>query len=736
MSVELPPNKRKMYPTRIQTIKTDHLDNPSKSIQSDIQIETANDNNNDDDNHTGITKNKNKNNKNKNKNKNELKRSSPFNTDQDKQDINNVDDHDFKFKRHRIKNSNDIPSLGERLDNLQDINRARRIDNFNSSIQVPPSSKADNRTNNTDHVNIPTDHASVSQLRHQQQLKKQVDNPFQASGSVSSDSSTGNDGMNIQNAAPGLGPTPYMPYMYYYPPPPPPAQLLPPNSNFSPKNYQSFPPSFPPPHPPFSVPNYLLSPVQNSQYLPNSSLQPFYPTSNQNMMMTSPMYPSSSSRIPSSSLQTQAPQHLLPPASLYPYDIAYQNYHQTNLTNQTRNKRKSLTQQRGKRLSILSQDNNNIISPHKDIPQDEFYKHIANISFGKNLQLKQLFNWCMIRSLEILQSKSKSISKSRARQNNTTANNNNNTDMITLNIIKNFVTDLRRGIIDIDWEPEPVENEDDNEQENADDDEEEEENEDEKEDLTNGFESYEDTELRQLFPDDTTTIRRKQEEAIMNKNRKQNQSNKKTMKKKTKNKVIRSAVTNDVDDDCYNNNNYNNNKKKKKLLPNSKNVQNLNNLNILNEKINKIKSEIDQWATSLDAVDPEFGWKYIKSIVNDNIDVDVENNRKEDELSIKTKSTQVEPAEMMSSLYEDLMTKLDALHMNSHYVNSHSTALDKISSQKLLKLSDHINESNMHKRYEDNNAKNGRVDMNKLLLRGLSESILNKKQFLQEQHRR
>lgn len=85
-------------------------------------------------------------------------------------------DEDFKFKRHKHRNNAGTASLGERLDSLHELQNARWVDNFNSSVNM------DRRARNS-----------------------QRENPSQES----------------QRSIPALPaqsiPPSYMPYMYYYP---------------------------------------------------------------------------------------------------------------------------------------------------------------------------------------------------------------------------------------------------------------------------------------------------------------------------------------------------------------------------------------------------------------------------------------------------------------------------------------------------------------------------------------
>lgn len=380
-------------------------------------------------------------------------------------------DQDFKFKRHKNKQSNGVPSLGERLDNLQDIKKAKWVDNFNSSM---PNARETTGNNGLSSPRVP------------------------AGG----------------QAYPSSQPVPpYMPYMYYYPMPP------------------QGPPMMP----------YMGSPVHPTQVdgqqymnssvsmMPNSSLQPFFPPGQQ------PRY------------DQEAPQ-LMPAPSLYPYNYVQS---QQQYAKKAKDRRKSIAQNRGRRLSILASqdDGNGIVSPHKDVPEKDFYRHIGDTSFGKSLQMRQLFSWCIIRSLKKLEEKEME-SKQTAR---TESRDYADPKKMALVIMKEFVNDLRRGNIDVDWEAEEA----------ADGDE-------------DNDETGEDTELRELFDDNddddgagtgnTRTVRRKK-----------HQSN--------------------IAD--------------RPKIPNSKNVENEKNLEVLEGLVRNLKEEVDSWAQVLGKQNPEAEWQTI-----------------------------------------------------------------------------------------------------------------------------
>ncbi|GAV54159.1 hypothetical protein ZYGR_0AK06610 [Zygosaccharomyces rouxii] len=248
-------------------------------------------------------------------------------------------DDDFKFKRHHRSTG-----LGQRFDSLQDVKRAKRVENFNSSMAY-----------------------NESQPQH-------------------------------------------MPYMYYYPMAHP--AMAP-------------PPMAPPPPPPQPQPMAFQSP--SASMMPNSSLQPFY---------------------------QETPQ-LLPPPNLYPY-----NFVQRESPRHSRHRREHRRRE---------EDEPRIIhSPNRDLPEEDFYRHIGDTSFGKSLQIRQLFNWSIIRSLRNKESQPSAPTDGL------------DANRIALTIIKEFVNDLRNGKISIDWEAEESDGNGDNH---------------------NDYDE-EDTELRELFAED------------------------------------------------------------------------------------------------------------------------------------------------------------------------------------------------------------------------------------------
>lgn len=252
-------------------------------------------------------------------------------------------DDDFRFKRHHRSTG-----LGQRFDSLQDVKRAKRVENFNSSFGYNESQSQ-----------------AHSQPHH-------------------------------------------LPYMYYYPMPHPamaPAPMGPPQP----------PPSLPP-----AQPMAFQSP--STSMMPNSSLQPFY---------------------------QETPQ-LLPPPNPYSYNFIQQE--------SPRHRRRKERKLREEPEEEEEEEPRIIHSPNRDLPEEDFYRHIGDTSFGKSLQIRQLFNWCIIRALRNKESQPSAPTDGL------------DANRVALTIIKEFVNDLRNGNINIDWEAEESDsggNENDNDDEDS-----------------------------------------------------------------------------------------------------------------------------------------------------------------------------------------------------------------------------------------------------------------------------
>ncbi|CCE94131.1 MIND complex subunit DSN1 TDEL_0H02720 [Torulaspora delbrueckii] len=308
-------------------------------------------------------------------------------------------DQDFKFKRHRNKQSNGVPSLGERLDNLQDVKKAKWVDNFNSSMPNV-------RETTTNGVHSPRVPAADQGYPSSQPVP-----PYIALHVLLSDANSRYDAICRFSCAS--------------------------DTDGESAVYELF---------------------DFTQFFSAT----FFPPAQQ------------------TKFDQETPQ-LLPPPNLYPYNYVQS---QQQYAKKASDRRKSIAQNRGRRLSILASqdDGHGIVSPHRDVSEKDFYRHIGDTSFGKGLQMRQLFNWCTIRALRRLEEKE--TNQTSRRENGEYVD----PKKIALVIMKEFVNDLRRGSIDIDWEAEEAaaNSGDDNE-------------------------VGEDTELRELFDDDDgeKKIRRK-----------------------------------------------------------------------------------------------------------------------------------------------------------------------------------------------------------------------------------
>lgn len=497
-----------------------------------------------------------------------------------KQSVSNLSP-DLKFKRHKNKHIQGFPTLGERLDNLQDIKKAKRVENFNSSAPLGEENHANANANANANVN-----ASAM-------------------------------------------PAPYMPYYYYYQPmnAPGPGMMA-----------------------------YPGSPMHSM--MPNSSLQPFYsqPSAAGGPDMTTPQNLSSS-------------QQLLPAPQLFPYGSFHQQQ-QPQYIQRTRERKKSIGTRRGGRLSMLASQGNGgstIISPHKDVPEEDFYTVVGNASFfGKNLQIRQLFNWCLIRSLHKLEAKAKGpeeepelehLTKKPKLESAKDETSYVDPKRMAMVILKEFVDDLKKDHIAIDWEDE----EKDEDEEKALDD----------------TENYDDTELRQLFQENDDD-----DDDDDDMDYSEIQSSRRKLKERRK------ALLNEP----------------RKLLPNGKNVENTKNLSLLEGKVHAIKNEVKEWATTLDTSRPDLEWQELTSL-----------SSQPHEAASDKEGSQL----TFTDIEAKLATKVDELRYQSHILNSHSLALNEITNSKLNKL----NVETMRKISNETDDDQSHAINSQQLLKGLSLSF-------------
>ncbi|CAI4406157.1 BFH_collapsed_G0027580.mRNA.1.CDS.1 [Saccharomyces cerevisiae] len=392
--------------------------------------------------------------------------------------------------------------------------------------------------------------------------------------------------------------------------------------------------------------------------------RPFYsqPTAAGGPDMTTPQNISSS-------------QQLLPAPQLFPYGSFHQQQlQQPHYIQRTRERKKSIGSQRGRRLSMLASQANGgstIISPHKDIPEEDFYTVVGNASFGKNLQIRQLFNWCLMRSLHKLELKAKNqeeegelehLAKKSKLESTKAETDYVDPKRLAMVIIKEFVDDLKKDHIAIDWE-----------------DEEKYEDEDEEKILDN-TENYDDTELRQLFQenDDDDDDDDEVDYSEIQRSRRKFSERRKALPKEPK-----------------------------KLLPNSKNVENTKNLSILTSKVNAIKNEVKEWAVTLDTSRPDLEWQELTSFSSQ---------------PLEPLSDTEEPDLAIADVETKLETKVDELRYQSHILNSHSLALNEITNSKVNKL----NIETMRKISSETDDDHSQVINPQQLLKGLSLSFSKK----------
>ncbi|SMN21160.1 similar to Saccharomyces cerevisiae YIR010W DSN1 Essential component of the MIND kinetochore complex (Mtw1p Including Nnf1p-Nsl1p-Dsn1p) [Maudiozyma saulgeensis] len=533
-------------------------------------------------------------------------------------------DQDFRFKRHKLPKIKGTQSLGERLDNLQDMKRAKWIDNFDSSIRNTQEQSSKGRLKSADY------------------RKNRNNNEIPSS----------QPNLNLDEV-PYLGASQWQQQqqpMYYIPVP--------------------TSPMYPSQIPIGGLPaQYMNQPIP---MIPNSSMQPFY----------------SSQSIPGSS-------QLLPPPQLNPINLQY--------TQTTRNSRKSLAEQRGRRLSIMSNREQMMISPHRDVPESQFYRYLGNVQGDSQSQLKQLYSWCAIRSFEKMRHDLKGQEKfSEGLPSNFIENKN-----ITLSIIKNFVDDLRRGQLDIDWNAEDRSNIGRYKEEPL--------------ILHNNEpEDAEDTILKNLFKDDDydeegEETQENDNDREFNDDTEENSDSKSesfyytgiNIKRIPKSKNKRSDKLNTQRTEQSR---YHNELKKKDipLLPNSKNIKNEQNLLILTEKIEKLKNELHDWITVLDNNDLE---KDIQEKINP-IDIQVEREPIQKELEIDSSLHHLLSTE---DLEKDLISRMNKLQVHTHLIKSHSKTLSKTTTKKIKLLT---NEFKKREKSKENTINS------KQLLRGLSDTLI------------
>ncbi|CCK71694.1 MIND complex subunit DSN1 KNAG_0H02790 [Huiozyma naganishii CBS 8797] len=449
-------------------------------------------------------------------------------------------DEDFKFRRHKNKRINGVPSLGEKLDDLHNVVSPKRMENFDSSVKtgqlgspLGAYSQPEKLTNSAQE-----NRRTLSQPSHNLYLQHPAAN---------------------------------QPYYGHIP--------------TSPMNPQYFSQPIMPPNPSSMGPPYPIPQNYQSQPLPLSV--PFL--------------------------------NMYPPSSANSYNYL-----------RNRPDRKSMSEQRGRRLSIASQREDSIILPHDDVPVEQFYRHLAYASVED--RLKQLFTWCAKRSYDKISQQSDRTRAGAAYL---------DAKKITSEIIGEFVTDLQKGADDIAWEVperEVPQNE-----------------------IPGSTEDKEDTEIQELFDDDPTdqpgdndttyTFDGFRERKFLKKRKVERQK----IRPRRRNLEI------------------------KTLLLNPKNVENEKNLKVLVEKVDKLQAELEEWKILLDEQEPAKEWEEF-SIRSEN-----ERKRCEEE------GVQVEvDTSILDDLKRDVENCLDRLSVHAHLFDSHSKMLLSTTVKKLNILKDEL----------------------------------------------
>lgn len=489
---------------------------------------------------------------------------------------NNTEENDesFRFKRH--KNRSGVPTLGERLDLLKHKVPPKRMENFDSSFPIQPSSQNDNDKNN-DNDRIYNGLSKNENPR---------TDPMQSPTSASFDKNNKQNKLNVPHLLPLNQSLEYPNQMYpmYYVPIP----TSPINSHYYTSDYNT------------NINNTSNDPNKNARpipAIPNAFFQ--YPPSSQPIIQSFPQF------VP------------------IPTNI-------NDLGKQSDSNKYSLFSNRGRRLSIVSNRENSIIMPHSDIPTKEYYRHLTNTNVSN--KLKQLFTWCAIKTYQDFKEEgSEFLNKQFNHGTNDTkytkytAPTYLDTKRMTLSIINDFINELQHGSLDIDWNPPSNPNDKINKQgretttlglknNNADD---------------TGSELNEDPILEELFDDEDniSEISRNDPDNVTYYYDGLN------MKKFKKNKY--KQLANGLKKRERDLNIQPMSKSLQKLLPNPKNAENEKNLELLNIRISKLKDEIDEWKKVIDENHPASEWKSIMRLdgqekgtnnVTENVDLEVTSN--------------------------------------------------------------------------------------------------------------
>lgn len=222
-------------------------------------------------------------------------------------------------------------------------------------------------------------------------------------------------------------------------------------------------------------------------------------------------------------------------------------------------------------MLAAASEHNVIVSPHNDVPEEDFYRHVGNTSFGKSLQIRQLFNWCMIRSLRNMEKVDDRKLKLDSKKEGYV-----DPKKIAMIIMEEFVNDLRKGTTDIDWEAEETSNS-----------------------VDESIDDGEDTELRELFEEEDEEDEEEEKDLA---NSKAKAPSKTWLARKFNAKRVK--------------------------IPNSKNVSNEKNLQSLQGRILDIQHEIEDWAQVLDNTNVGTEWeKFSRQSPNSPVDNEVINEK-------------------------------------------------------------------------------------------------------------
>lgn len=522
-------------------------------------------------------------------------------------------DESFRFKRH--KNRSGVPTLGERLDLLQQNIPPKRMENFDSSFPVQPSSQNNNHNRNNN------DNRDNNHGRVYNKLSKNENfglDSIQSPTSPSLGRSNNQSKLNV--------PT-----------------LLPLNQNLEYSN-QMYPMYYVP------MPTSPINPqYYTSDYNANSNNKPNDPNRN---IRSIPAIPNAFFQYPPSSQPVVQP---FPQFVPIPTNI-------NGLGKQPTSNKYTLSNNRSRRLSIVSNRENSMIMPHSDISTKEYYRHLTNTNVSN--KLKQLFTWCAIKTYQDFKERNSTFLNKQSYYGITdptrTVSTYLDTKRMTLSIINDFINDLQHGLLDIDWSPPSNSKNTTNKQG--------------KETIvrlnnSNGdnidLDLNEDPILEELFDDEDNI-------SEISKNDPDNVTyyyDGLNMKKFKKNKG--KQLDNESSKIKKGSNMQPENKLLQKLLPNPKNAENEKNLELLNTRIGKLKDEIDEWKKVIDEKHPDSEWnsviklsgqKHGTSSIKENMDPELISNIEKLDKSA-------------SNIGLELSERVDKLQAHSHLYKSYSQLL-------------------------------------------------------------